>query len=100
MSYSFGFFADTKEAAKAKAAEQFDAVVMPHQPVHARDRDAALANAAAMIDLLKAPDATEHVVVNMSGSCGWKYVEGVDQTTAPLTSVNANCSAHLGLRTS
>lgn len=92
MSYSFSFTADTREAAKTAAAEQFDAKALPYQPVHSRDRAAALANAATVIDLLDEPSAGEHVVVSMHGALGWR---GNDQSTAPLTNANVACSAYL-----
>jgi hypothetical protein len=49
--FSFGAQAATKKDAKAKVEEEFDKVV-EFQPIHARDKAAVLANAAAVIDLL------------------------------------------------
>lgn len=70
MSYSFVVKAATK-------AEAYDACVVKmeeevsRQPVHAADRDQALANAKAAIELLP-EDATRDVTVSMNG-----YVSGV-----------------------
>lgn len=52
MPYSFSVKAANKEAAKIAVAAKFDEGVLAHQPVHARDRDALLATAGAVIDLL------------------------------------------------
>lgn len=92
MSYSFSVTAANKAAAKAAVAAKFDEVVAS-QPIHARDRAVALANAGAAIDALADDDAL-HVGVNLSGSLGWR-----EQLTAaadnPLTSVSISASASL-----
>lgn len=92
MSYSFSLTAPNKAAAKAAVAAKFDEVVAS-QPIHARERSAALANAGAAIDAL-VDDEALHVAVNLSGSVGWR-----DQLTPsadnPLTNVSMSASASL-----
>jgi hypothetical protein len=100
MSYSFSFKADTKDAAKAKAAEEFDRLVVASQPVHARDRDAALANAGALIDLCTDPADGEELAVSMNGSIstrGWD--PKTEYANAVLTAASASASVYIATRT-
>jgi hypothetical protein len=89
MSYSFHFRARTIAAALAIAASEMDKVV-ESQPVHAHDRDVALAAIKAQAELV-APQAddTQHVNVSVSGSLGWSgsYPDAY-KLTAGNTSVN------------
>jgi hypothetical protein len=92
MSYSFNARGETKDAAKAAVAAQFDLVVK-NQPIHARDRAAALANANAAIDIL-VDDAGKHVSVSCSGYVSW--LENLrDDSSNDLTTVNVSASASL-----
>ncbi|UIF90862.1 hypothetical protein [Cupriavidus sp. UYPR2.512] len=84
MSYSIGVVAETKEAAKAAIAAKFDADVVAHQPVHARDRAAVLANVDAALSLL-ADDDSKDVSVSVNGYVSWQTPE--PQDVVPLTSV-------------
>lgn len=92
MSYSFTVKADTKQAAKDAVAEAFDKVVA-NQPIHARDKDAALANASAVIDLLTDP-APEGSAINVScnGYVSWREVLREDGSN-PLTTASISASA-------
>lgn len=89
MSYSFNIRAATKAEAKAAVEAKFDEVIAG-QPVHVRDRAAALANANAVIDLL-ADDDTQDVGVTCSGYVSWSGAEPPE--TVPLTSASASASA-------
>lgn len=71
MSYSFSAKGVTKDAAKDAAAAEFDKVV-ESQPVHAADRDAALATVGAMIDAVVDPAEGEEVRVSVSGYLSWR----------------------------
>lgn len=92
MSYSFSVTAANKAEAKTAVAAKFEEVVTA-QPIHARDREAALANANAVIDLLN-DDDTKHVTVNLNGYVGW-----LDMLTAaadnPLRSASVSANATL-----
>ncbi|WP_316172390.1 hypothetical protein [Bradyrhizobium sp. SZCCHNRI2049] len=71
MSYSFSVKAATKADAKVAVAAAFDRVVEA-QPIHARDKQAAVANAGAMIDLLTDDAPSGCVIsVNCNGYVGW-----------------------------
>jgi hypothetical protein len=92
MSYSFNFVVASKEAAKARVAEEFDNVVK-WQPIHARDRAAVLANANAVIDLLEdKPD--QDVSVSSNGYLSWEVMGNDDPNATPLTGVAITTSAH------
>jgi hypothetical protein len=71
MSYSFNVAASTKAEAKARISAEFDKVVAS-QPVHAADRDAAEAAAAAFVDVLADPADGEEIRVSVHGSVGWR----------------------------
>lgn len=88
MSYSFNAQASTKAAAKDAVAAKFDEVTAT-QPIHARDKAAALANANAVIDLLMDDDSRD-ISVSVSGYVGWQDVLRED---APLQSVSISASA-------
>jgi hypothetical protein len=70
MSYSFQVKTGTKAEAKAAVEAAFDAVVA-QQSIHKRDRDAALATANAMIDLL-VDDPDLWVSVSVNGYVSWR----------------------------
>jgi hypothetical protein len=89
MSYSFTVKAATKDDAKAAVEAAFDNVVA-QQPIHARDKAAALANASAVIDLLMDVPADKHVSVSVNGYVGWML--GDDQ---PLNSASVSAGASL-----
>lgn len=69
MSYSFGITASTKDEAKAKVAQEFEAI-LTYQPAHAKDKAQALANADAAIDILR-DDETQDIRVSCYGSLVW-----------------------------
>jgi len=90
MSYSFTVRAATKEDAKAQASAKY-AEVLQAQPSHATDMAAAEAAAFTVIDLLPAA-ADRDVVVNCSGSVGWRGVWGADHE---VTGLAISVGAHL-----
>jgi hypothetical protein len=88
MSYSFTVKAADKATAKLAVEAEFDRVVAA-QPIHIRDKAAALANASAVIDLLMdVPD--KHISVSVNGYVGWML--GDDQ---PLNSASVSAGASL-----
>lgn len=92
MFYSFSVKADTKEAAKAAVSEAFDKVV-ESQPIHARDKAAAVANASAAIDLLsdEAHDG-KAISVSVNGYVSWIETLRADSSN-PLTTASISASA-------
>jgi len=97
MSYSFSIKAPNKEAARAAVEAQFDATVLAHQPIHARDRAAILANASAVIDLV-ADDDTKDVTVSCNGYLSWSGAGAFTPETAPVGSASIGCYAALVAR--
>lgn len=93
MSYSFDFTVATKEEAKTRAASELDGV-LTYQPVHAKDRDAALATATAFIDLL-ADDDTKDIRVSVAGSVSWPYDvnDPNGQNNPPLSNASVSVGA-------
>lgn len=90
MSYSFTVRAATKAAAKEAVAAAFEEMVSV-QPIHARDKDAALANAGAVIDLLTDDDPRE-IAVAVNGYLGWRDILLTDGSN-PLLSASVSASA-------
>jgi hypothetical protein len=89
MSYSFNIKAATKPKAKAAVAAKFDEIVA-QQPVHSRDRDAVLANADLVIDLL-ADDETKDISVSCSGYVSWG--NGATPDAAQFNTASIGCNA-------
>ncbi len=100
MSYSIQARGATKEEAKKNIAEQFDSQVIPSQPIHSRDRDAALAAAGAMIDLLTDEVPENQVIhIHLSGSVSWNsYPLDQDLQSTGLLGASANASARYGAK--
>jgi hypothetical protein len=94
MSYSFTVTAPTKADAKAAVEGAFNAVVA-QQPIHARDKDAALANAAAVIDLL-VDDPDMHVSISVNGYVSWREVLNAEGSN-PLSGASVSASASMVL---
>jgi hypothetical protein len=69
MSYQFTAKGKTKDAAKQAVAAEFDKM-MGVQPVHSKDRAAAIANANAVIDLL-ADSEKLGIQVTLNGYVSW-----------------------------
>lgn len=92
MSYSFNVQAATKQDAKAAVALAFDRVIET-QPIHARDKSAALANAGAVIDLLADDAPNGHVIaVSCNGFVGWRDMLR-DDGANPLSAVSVSAVA-------
>lgn len=89
MSYSFNVRAANKEGAKTAVQVEFEKVVAG-QPVHARDRAAALANAYAVIDLI-ADDDTKDITVSCAGYVSWQTAEPPE--SVPLSAASITASA-------
>lgn len=98
MSYSFQFFAATKDEAKAQLEKEFDNVVAA-QPVHAQDRAAAIASAHAFIDLVTLDaDKGLQVAVHGSVSYAWTSPE-TDASTVPLHGGSVGVSVYQTAKT-
>jgi hypothetical protein len=95
MSYSFAVVAATKDAAIAAIAAKFDEM-MASQPVHARDREAVLANSSAVIGLLDDQDDKD-IAVSCNGYLSWS--NGVDPAAIRIGSAAVNCVANYVQRT-
>jgi hypothetical protein len=90
MSYSFNVQAASKDAAKAAVAAKFDEVIAV-QPIHARDKAAALVNANTVIDLLM-DDDTRDISVSVNGYVSWLDNLREDDTN-PLQGASVSASA-------
>lgn len=88
MSYSFSVTAPTKAEAKARAAKYFDDQVVHPQPVHARDREAVIANINAVVDLL-ADDGAKDVRISCYGSVSWPARDDQGAELFSNTSISA-----------
>ena len=86
MSYSFNVKAATKAEAVTAAEQEFDKVVAG-QPIHARDRKAAMTTVASVLDVLPDDDA-KGVSVSVSGYVSWTEGE-------PFTQCSVNVGASL-----
>lgn len=71
MSYSFSVKAANRDDAGKKVEDEL-AKVVQSQPVHEGDRQAAQDAAEGMIDCVPEPGEGEEIIVNVSGSLGWK----------------------------
>ena len=91
MSYSFNVEAVTKDEAKAAIIAKFDEM-MVGQPNHSHDREAAINNANAAIDLL-IDDPSKRISVSMNGSIGWRLPG--DDEKKEFIGVGISVSAHL-----
>lgn len=90
MSYSLSVSGETKDEVKQKLAESFDAMIAG-QPTHAKDRDAALAAAGALVDLLDEPAPDQEYQVSIYGSLSWQGLN-------PTVFVGASLSTTAGFR--
>lgn len=90
MSYWFNVRAASKAAAKDAVSAKFDEVVVA-QPIHVRDKAAALASAASVIDLLADNDPRE-ISVSVSGSLQWLEVLRSDSSN-PLQGASVSAFA-------
>jgi hypothetical protein len=92
MSYSISARGATKIIVLALLAAKFDQIIEA-QPIHEKDKKAALGTAEAMVNQL-ADDPEQDVQVNLNGYLSWQGTE--DNVTILSSSVSA--SAHLAAR--
>ncbi len=71
MSYSFRVKAASKSEAKAAFTEAFNQMVQ-QQSTHKADRDAQIAHAHNLVDLVRDPDENSEIVIDANGSIGWR----------------------------
>lgn len=88
MSYSFQAKGTTKAEAIAAVAAKL-AEVVAQQPVHAADKDQALAAATAFINLLP-DDGEKDVSVSVGGSLGWNDLPAEQNITSAQVSTYAS----------
>lgn len=89
MSYSISARGATIAAALAAIGVAFDQQVVASQPIHARDRDAALGCAEAMSKQLGECPAGYEVAVSLSGSLGWTGTAGGTGADSPDFNITA-----------
>jgi hypothetical protein len=94
MSYSFSAKGATAALARAAAEAEIDKI-LGYQPVHAKDKEAILANIDAVTSLL-AEDANKDVQINCNGYLCWSGVVDGHET---FTSAAINCYASVVDRT-
>lgn len=95
MSYSVSARGLNKVAALAALAANFDATVLPNQPVHEHDKAAALAAAEAFANLLPDDDGKD-VNIALSGYLSWQA--GTDATGHVFSAASVSVSASLVAR--
>jgi hypothetical protein len=91
MSYSFTARGATAADALAAAAAKFDEVVA-QQPIHAQDKEAALAALQGMAGVLPV-DVTKDVALSLNGWVSWQG--DVESQTATLSSASVTASVSL-----
>jgi hypothetical protein len=95
MSYSFSAKGTNKELALQDATAKFDAMV-EQQPVHSRDREAALSNLRANLDLVTEPAPDEDIGISMYGSIS-VHTDAAN-AFGRVTNVGNNCSITVSRR--
>ncbi len=78
MSYSFNVHVASVALAAAAIASKFDEVVS-NQPVHANDREAAVATSAAVTSLLADPADGQEISISVSGWLQWRDGDGTQE---------------------
>lgn len=81
MSYSISVTAANVQEAREALAAKFDEDVLKHQPVHAKDREQALAAADAFLALLGPQPENRVVAITMNGALGWDGAMEEDRFT-------------------
>lgn len=79
MSYSFSVRAATKAEAVTAAEQEFDKVV-EGQPIHAKDRNAAMTAVQNVVEVLQ-DDPSRAVNVSVSGYVSWAEGEQITQAS-------------------
>jgi hypothetical protein len=92
MSFYFNFNADTKAAAKDKAAEEMAKVVV-QQPIHSVDEDKVLRVVEAYLNLIPEPNESQCVFMTVSGSLSWAGDMAAPNVMSATVSVSASTSA-------
>lgn len=91
MSYSLSVRGATKLLALAALAAAFDEKVVTPQPVHAKDRDAVLANAKNAADLVvDSPD--KDISISINGYLSWSTPEEGGEPQFSHASISASAS--------
>lgn len=98
MSYSFNVRGATVALAVAAIGPKFDEVVSS-QPVHAKDRDAAVTGATALAALVSEPAEGQEVSINVSGWLQWQATDTVGEIPEEFTGASLNIQASLVTKT-
>lgn len=98
MSYGFNIRAATAAAAIAALPAKFDEVVAA-QPIHERDRDAAVAAATSVIGLIGEPQDGQEISLSVSGYVQWQVPMIDGKVDGPLTGASVSANAILVAKT-
>lgn len=98
MSYGFSVRGATVALAAAAVASKFDEVVAT-QPVHAKDREGAIAAATTFAGLISEPGEGQEVMISVSGSVGWQVPVEAGEIPAELTTAGVSVSATIVAKT-
>lgn len=90
MSYSISVRGTSRAAALSLLAEKFDREVIGPQPVHAHDRDQALAAAEVFVNLTQEPDDQHEIALSLSGSIGWQHDGDAEKRVFTAASVSVS----------
>jgi alkanesulfonate monooxygenase SsuD/methylene tetrahydromethanopterin reductase-like flavin-dependent oxidoreductase (luciferase family) len=91
MSYGFNVRAATVAAAVAAIGPEFDKVVSSH-PVHAADREAAVAAATAIAALVSDAPEGQEVSISVSGWLQWSQVPAEGEAPSIFTGASVTAS--------
>lgn len=94
MSYSFNLRVATIAAVAAAVATKFDEVVAT-QPVHAKDREVAIATATSVAGLVGEPGENQEVSVSVNGWVQWHGALAAGEVPDELT--GASVSVTVGI---
>ena len=91
MSYSISVKAATRAEALALLPTEFDRLVVGPQPIHAKDKDAVVANATAVAGLVPEQEGRD-IVISVNGYVSWKGASHSDQRDVELELLAASVS--------
>ncbi|WP_066827605.1 hypothetical protein [Sphingomonas mali] len=94
MSYGFSVRGATVALALAAVGPKFDEVVAS-QPVHAKDRDVAIATATAIADLVGEPDEGQEVSITVGGWLQWQVAVAAGEVPDAFTGASVSASASI-----
>lgn len=95
MSYSINVQGKTADEVREELDSKL-AEIIERQPIHARDRDAAVKAVKALLSVVEVPEGKMYKV-SVSGSCGWdgNLPADGDHSNVTITGVGVNVSVSL-----